>query len=104
MASRIAKLEAQHDYTLPMIGKMDGKLDQLLVALSRVEVLENNHSTQNEALDRAFGRIESVERQVTDTTRALSDLLSQIKGMTRLAMVLWTIMGVSVGFILNKVV
>ena len=99
---RIAKLEAQHDHVLSAIGKMDEKLDRVIVMLGRVEVLESKHITHNEALSRAFARIESSERRIDDTALKLNDLMSQIKGMTRAAVLLWTVMGGSVTYALIK--
>lgn len=100
--TRIAKLETQHDHVLLAIGKMDEKLDRVLMALSRVEVLESKHLSHNEALTRAFSRIESAERRLDDMALKLNDLMSQIKGMTRAAVVLWTVMGGSVTYALIK--
>lgn len=100
---RILKLETQFDHIHPLINKMDGKLDQVILGLGRIEVLESKHMNHADALNRAFERIEEVEKQSKETSRALADLLSQIKGMTRMAIVLWAIMGASVGYIINKV-
>lgn len=97
---RISKLEAQHDHVITALVKLDGKMDQILLMLGRVEVLENKHLTQNEALSRAFARIEGAERKLDETTRSLNDLLGQIKGMTRAAVVLWTVMGGAVTYAL----
>jgi hypothetical protein len=102
--SRIAKLETQFDYLAPLINKMDGKIDQVILGLSRVEVLESKHFGHGEALGRAFERIESVEQESLNTSKALADLLSQIKAITRLAVVLWTVLGGAVGYIASKVV
>jgi hypothetical protein len=101
------KLETQHDHVLPIISKMDlkldAKLDQVILGLGRVEVLESKHNNHSDALGRAFERIELIEKQTGETSRALADLLSQIKGMTRMAIVLWTVMGATVGFLVNKI-
>lgn len=100
---RIAKLETQYDHVTPLINKLDGKLDQVILSLGRVEVLESKHNNHAESLARAFDRIGLIERQSLDTARALADLLSQIKGMTRMGIILWTAMGSAVGFILTRV-
>jgi hypothetical protein len=99
---RIATLEAQHDHVLHAIGKMDEKLDRVITMLGRVEVLESKHLSHNEALARAFSRIELAERRLDETALKLNDLMSQIKGMTRAAVVLWTVMGGSVTYALIK--
>lgn len=102
-AGRISKLEAQQDHVAQVVLKMDGKLDQVLLALGRVEVLESKHAHHTEALGRAFARIESIEKQSKDTATALNDLMSQIKGVSRLAIVLWTVLGGTVGVLITKV-
>lgn len=102
-AGRITKLETQYDYITPLMNKMDNKLDKVIVGLGRVELLELKHSNHSESIDRAFTRIELVEKQVESTAKVLSDLLSQIKGMTRLAMVLWAGTGATVIYLFNKV-
>jgi len=101
---RIAKLETQQDHLGPMINKMDSKLDTVLLGLGRVEILELKHATNTDAINRAFTRIDSVEGQIESTAKVLNDLLSQIKGMTRLAMVFWACTGASIIYIINKVI
>lgn len=100
---RITKLEAHQDHIAPMMSKMDSKLDTVILGLSRVEILELKHSTHTESINRAFTRIEAVEEQAKATAKVLADLLSQIKGMTRLAVVLWAGTGATVIYLFNKV-
>lgn len=100
---RISRVESNYQHTLPVITAMNSKLDTVILSLGKIEVLESKHNNHSEALGRAFERIEAIEKQTMDTSKAVSDLLSQIKGMTRLAMVLWSVMGASVGFIFSKV-
>lgn len=100
---RISRVESSYQHSLPVITAMNGKLDVVILSLGKIEVLESKHNNHSEALGRAFERIEAIEKQTMDTSKAVSDLLSQIKGMTRLATVLWTVMGASVGFIFSKV-
>lgn len=102
--SRITKLETQYDLLVPTIGKIDGKLDIVVGGLNRVELLETKHSTHTEAIERAFKRIEVVEAQSVTTAKALADMLSQLKGMYRLGVVMWVVLGGTIGFILNKVI
>lgn len=101
--SRISKTETQIDHIGALFIKMDLKLDQVIVALARVEILEVKHGTHTDALGRAFERIEIIERQSSETAKSLADLLSQIKGMTRAAVVAWTIMGAVVSYVATKV-
>lgn len=102
-SSRITKLEAQHDHLAPMINKLDVKLDQVIITLSRVEVLESKHNNHTDALERAFDRIETIEKQVSETSKVLADTLSQLKGMTRFGVVLWVALSGCIGFVFNKV-
>lgn len=101
---RITKLETQQDHITPMMNKMDSKLDTVILGLSRVEILELKHSTHSESLNRAFNRIEAVEEQARATAKVLADLLSQIKGMTRLAIIIWAGTGATVAFLINRVI
>lgn len=100
---QIAKLESENGHITPVIASISSKLDQVIIGLGRVELLEVKHNNHAEALTRAFTRIENIEKQVAETSRVLADTLSQIKGMTRVAVVLWTVMGGFVGFIITKV-
>lgn len=101
---RIAKLETQQDHIGPMINKMDSKLDTVLLGLGRVEILELKNANNSDSINRAFTRIDSVETQIENTTKVLNDLLSQIKGMTRLAIIFWACTGASIVYIINKVI
>jgi hypothetical protein len=100
----MTKLETQQDYLSPVINKMDNKLDTVILGLNRVEILELKHSNHADSINRAFTRIEAVEEQTKATAKVLADLLSQIKGMTRLALILWGATGATVVFLLNKVI
>lgn len=102
--NRITKLETQYDLLTPLVSKIDLKLDQVILGLSRVEILELKHDNHSESLNRAFSRIEATEKQIAATTQAVQDMISQVKGMARVALVVWTLFGATVGFILNKVI
>lgn len=101
---RITTLEAQHNLLTPLVNKIDSKMDQVIVSLGKIEVIELKHATHTEALDRAFKRIEDNEKQLEATTVIVRDVLSQLKGMMRVAIVLWTIFGGALGFILTRVI
>lgn len=99
---RIIKLETQYDDTNPLITTMDGKLDKVILGLGRIEILELKYSNLSDAIKQAFTRIDNVEDQLGKTVRTLSDMLSQLKGMTRLTTAAYTVLGGVGGFILNK--
>ena len=81
---------------------MDQKLDKVIQGLGRIEILELKHSSHSDAIKQAFTRIDLIEEQLGKTVRTLADMLSQLKGMTRLTTVAYTVLGGVGGFILNK--
>lgn len=101
---RIIKLETQYDHSNPLITTMDGKLDKVIQGLGRIEILELKHVNLSDSIKQAFTRIDNVEDQLGKTVRTLSDMLSQLKGMTRLTTVAYTVLGGMGGFILNKLI
>ena len=90
---RIATLENQ----IAMVGKtlerLDGKLDQILLEVAKVQVLEERHSNSSQALERAFKAINNTATHVRNVDNELQANLNKLKGMKYFAWVLWTILG-----------
>ena len=103
-SSRIAKLETQHDYVGSMINHMNAKLDQVIIGLGNVALLEVKHNNHAESLNRAFSRIEIVEKQAATTQQALAEILNQIRGMARMAVVVWACIGGTLGYLITKII
>ena len=80
---RLDALERRHETLLENIKKMedrfDAKLDLILSQLNKVAILEEKHTYQSAALERAFNRIKDLDDQVD----ALSSFKDQVKGMAR---------------------
>jgi multidrug resistance efflux pump len=94
---RITRLESQVTAVGKTLDRLDSKMDQVLTAINRVEVLETKHANSNEALSRAFTKIEVVERDHSETRSELHENLNKLRGMKYLAWVLWTVMASAVG-------
>jgi len=93
---RITRLESQITSVGKTLDRLDSKMDQVLTAINRVEVLETKHSNSSEALHRAFSRIETTEAAVKSVDCELQANLNKLRGMKYLAWVLWTILGTTV--------
>ena len=100
---RLDALERRHETLLENIKKMedrfDAKLDLILSQLNKVAILEEKHTYQSASLERAFTRIKDLDDQVD----ALSSFKDQVKGMARMAYLIWGAMGVSIAAIVAKV-
>lgn len=101
--TRISTMERRYESLLESIKKMedkfDGKLDLILFQVNKVAVLEEKHTSQSQALGRAFQKIETLEGHIDD----LSSFKNRAEGMARMAFVLWSALGISVGAIAVKV-
>lgn len=86
---RIVMLEQQDISIKESLNKFETKLDLILLQISKVAVLETNHTNQNEALGRAFKRIETIE----NTTSNIMEFVNKTKGMATLAYILWGAVG-----------
>ena len=93
---RITRLESQVTTIGKTLDRLDSKMDQVLTAINRVEVLETKHSNSTEALARAFGRIEAAEKAVKSVDCELQANLNKLRGMKYLAWALWSILGTTV--------
>lgn len=100
---RITSLERRqddfNDYLKKLEDKLDAKLDLILMQLSKVAILEEKHNYQSTALERAFSKITVLEASL----ESLKEFKNKTEGMARMAWLIWTAMGLSLGAILTKV-
>lgn len=100
---RIDTLERKDESIFSALKKMedkfDSKLDLILFQISKIAVLEANHQHQSSALDRAFKKIEDLEKSVEGTVA----FKHKTEGMAKMAWYLWAALSGVVGFLLIKV-
>jgi hypothetical protein len=100
---RIEVLEKQYEKLQESIKKMedkfDSKLDLILFQINKIAVLEANHNNHSAAVNRAFGRLEDVQKELDN----LKQFQSHTEGMARMAWLLWGTIGAAVAGIIFKV-
>lgn len=99
IASKLSLLEQREADSRSMMVSMNGKLDLIVASLARVQLLEEKHANQNEAVARAFKKLEAQE-VVLDTLLAFKN---KIEGMATMAWLLWTGMGAAMVAMLVKI-
>ena len=82
-----------------MENKFDAKLDMILMQLNKVAILEEKHSYQSAALERAFNKITTLDTEFEELVK----FKSHVEGMARMAYIIWGAMGVSIVAMLSKV-
>ena len=68
---RISKLEAHHDNVASVLVKLEGKIDLVLTHLGKIEVLEQKHLSNDQALSRAFGEIKGIKEDVSNLYKGM---------------------------------
>lgn len=101
---KIAMLEQRDQMIVDALNKLEGKVDLILMQITKVAVLEVNHQNHNEALSRSFKRIEDLESSVQKLSKESSDFISYTKGMAKMAMIIWGILTGAVGLLGVKIV
>ena len=101
--SKIAILEQRDQMIVEALQKMDGKVDLILMQVTKVAVLEVNHSNHNEALGRAFSRIETLEKDNAALAKEAREFINEVKGMAKMGYWVWGLMGTGLGAMLVKV-
>jgi hypothetical protein len=100
---RLEVIERRYDGLQEALKKMedkfDAKLDMILFQINKVAILEEKHSYQSAALERAFSKIQLLDEAVD----ALSSFKDRTEGMARMAWLIWSAMGVTIGGIVLKV-
>ena len=82
-----------------MENKFDAKLDMILMQMSKLAVLEANHSTHNAEMQKLSNEVSTCKAAITDVTA----FKHHTQGMAKMAWILWTALSGLVGFLLVKV-
>jgi hypothetical protein len=72
-SATIASLRERDAEFVKTLERFEEKLDKIADSVSKIVVLESAHMTQKEALNRAFGEIDSLKKQVSDLVAALNE-------------------------------
>ena len=78
------------------------KMDLILAQMTKVVVLEEKHLNSTADINRAHLYIANLEKQVGELSREVRDFISQAKGMSRMAWVVWTLLSGGLGMMLAK--
>ncbi len=101
---RIESLEKRDEALIESLktleNRFDAKLDLILSQISKIAVLEVNHQNATSAINRAFSKLEEVEK----TTRELVTFRDHTEGMAKMAWLLWGLMGTGLGFLIIKAI
>jgi hypothetical protein len=81
-----------------MEDKFDAKLDMILFQINKVAILEEKHSYQSAALERAFTRIQILDASVDQ----LNSFKDKTEGMAKMAWIIWGGLGLTVAGIVAK--
>jgi hypothetical protein len=97
---RLVALEQQDNALHKALDKFDTKLDAILTQVSKIAVLEANHSHHSDGLGRAFKAIADLNNKHDADDVAINGRLSDLEkfmnkttGMAQLAYILWGAMG-----------
>lgn len=90
---RIVRLESQVSSIDKVLDRLDTKMDQVLSAINRVEVLETKHNSATSTLGAALNRIDQIEKSVQGVDAELQASLNKMRGMRLLAWALWSTFG-----------
>lgn len=100
--NRIETLEKRDESIIKtlelMENRFDAKLDLILSQISKIAVLEVNHQNASSAINRAFTKMEELEK----LTRDLAAFRDRTEGMAKMAWLLWGVMGTGLGFLILK--
>ena len=97
-----------------MLETQDGKLDRILEKISRIDILEEKHSTHQADITRAHRKIELLEaahnveldvvaKRVDELSVESRKFMNETNGMARMAWIIWTMMGSGLALMLVKV-
>lgn len=101
---KIAMLEQRDQMIVDSLNKLEGKVDLILMQITKVAVLEVSHANQNEAIARSFKRIEDLEASLKNLSKESSDFISYTKGMAKMAMIMWGILTGAVSLLGIKII
>ena len=100
---RIEILEKRDDDLLTafkaMSDKFDTKLDMIIFQINKIAVLEVEHQNHKSSMTRAFDAIDALSKKV----ELLGSFKDKAEGMTKMAWVLWSAMGISITTLVIKI-
>jgi len=101
---RLESIERRYEALLESLKKMedkfDMKLDMIITSVYKVSVLEEKHSYQSAALERAFSNI----KEMKSNLETLEAFKNKTEGMARMAWILWGALGISVLGLVTKII
>lgn len=90
--------QANMQQIMDLLQELRSDMKTVKVSLGNMPLLEQDLRYQKEALDRAFENIRTLENVI----EAHKAKLSELRGMRRMAVLVWTVMGSGLGLALFK--
>ena len=100
---RISGLESSYSYLKDTMKEIVEKLNSILEQSTKVAILAEKQANYAIDLERAERRIVEVEAKYSTLHTQVSEFISFIRGLTKLAYILWTSLGAVVFLILIKI-
>ncbi len=100
---RISGLESAYSYLKDTMKEIVEKLNSILEQSTKVAILAEKQANHAIDLERAEKRIVEVEAKYSTLHTQVSEFISFIRGLTKLAYILWTGLGAVVFLILIKI-
>jgi hypothetical protein len=100
---RINLLEGTHSFLKGAVEEIKGTLAQILEQNTKVAVIAEKQSNHQLELERAELRIKEIEIKHLTLHTQVSEFISFIRGLTKLAYILWTSLGAVVFLMLIKI-
>lgn len=86
-------LESSTIYLKEGMDTVVDKLDKILEQNTKVAILAEKQAANQVDLDKAALRIDKIEAKHSELSKQVSDFISFITGLTKLAYILWTSLG-----------
>jgi len=100
---RLSRIEAQMEMLAKQADRTTDQFREILDRLNEIKVIEKSIISQSQAMDRAFKAIEEAKAIAESNQRELEAHINRIRGMTMLAVGLWTVLGGSLLYVAEKV-
>lgn len=96
-------LESSHSHLKSSLDTVVDKLDKILEQNTKVAVLAEKQMSHQADIERAHFRIEQVEQKGEKLAVEVREFISFIRGLTKLAYVLWSSLGGAVFLLAIKI-
>ena len=100
---RVSVLEGSHNFMKEGLQSIVNKLDDLLKQGEKVVIIAERQEAHRLDLEKAALRIKEVEKNHADLNKTVTEFISFINGLTKLAYILWTTLGALVMLMLIKI-